>query len=154
MAIQNDEQMIRKMGETTWNSMKQNFKTQISFNGQSQTPGVFNAYDEISCTDKKMNAIFFAEESLDTTEILYQEIHGHYAAYQTSKEEFMVYDHLFYDISGMLIFRNKNTKVERQIRYQFEIPNKEERLNNYFKALYTLNDLDKQKKKTGTLSSW
>lgn len=154
MAIQNDEQMIRKMGEIAWTSMKQNFKTQISFNGQSQTPGVFNAYDEINSTDISMKGMFFEERMLDGTEILYQEVHGHYANYQTSKAELMIYDHLFYDISGMLIFRNINTKEERQLRYQFGIPNKEERLNDYFKALDTLNDHEKQKKKIGALVSW
>jgi len=145
MAIQNDEQMIRKMGEITWSSMKQNFKTQISFNGQSEKAGVFKAYDEISCSNMQRNAMFFEEKELDITEILYQEMHGHYAAYQTSKAELMIYDHLFYDISRMLIFRNINTKEERHVHYQFEIPNQEERLNNYFKALFALNDYDQQK---------
>ncbi|MDO9177186.1 MAG: TraM recognition domain-containing protein [Agitococcus sp.] len=145
MAIQNDEQMIRKMGEITWSSMKQNFKTQISFNGQSEKTGIFKAYDEISCSNMQRNAMFFEEKALDVTEILYQEMHGHYAAYQTSKAELMVYDHLFYDISRMLIFRNINTKEERHVHYQFEIPNQEDRLNNYFKALFALNDYDQQK---------
>ncbi len=144
MAIQNDEQMIRKMGEITWSSMKQNFKTQICFNGQSEQSGVFKAYDEISCSNMQSSAMFFEEESLNTTEILYQEMHCHYAAYQTSKAELMVYDHLFYDISRMLIFRNINTKEERHVQYQFEIPNQEGRLNEYFMSLFALDDMDSE----------
>lgn len=144
MAIQNDEQMIRKMGEITWSSMKQNFKTQICFNGQSEQSGVFKAFDEISCSNMQMNAMFFEEGELDETELTYQAKHGHYAAYQTSKEELMIYDHLFYDITGKLIFRNINTKEERHVHYQFEIPNQEDRLNEYFMSLFALDDMDKE----------
>ena len=152
MAIQNDEQMIRKMGEITWSSMKQNFKTQICFNGQSEQSGVFKAYDEISCSNMQMNAMFFEEKELDETELTYQAKHGHYAAYQTSKEELMIYDHLFYDITGKLIFRNINTKEERHVHYQFEIPNQEERLDQYFRELLILEELDTQKKEKEKVS--
>jgi hypothetical protein len=148
MAIQNEEQMIRKMGEITWSSMKQNFKTQISFNGQFEQSGIFKAYDEISETDTKMNALFFEENALDNTELAYQELHGHYAAYQTSKEELMIYDHLFYEITQKLIFRNVRTKEERQVHYRFEVPNQEKRLGQYLLELIALKERDKEIKKT------
>lgn len=144
MAIQNQEQMIRKMGEITWNSMKQNFKTQISFSGQSEQGGSFKAYDEIKGTDTKMNAMFFEENVLDNTELLYQEMHGHYAAYQISKEELMIYDHLFYDIHQKIIFRNITTKEERQVHYKFEVPNQEKRLVQYISELLALKHRDKE----------
>jgi hypothetical protein len=144
MAIQNDEQMIRKMGEITWSSLKQNFKTQICFNGQSEKAGIFNAYDEINGTDTNMNELFFEEDALDNTELLYQEMHGHYTAYQTCKEELMIYDHLLYEITQKLVFRNITTKEERQVHYQFEVPNQEERLEHYFVELFALQERDKE----------
>lgn len=145
MAVQNDEQMIRKMGEVAWSSMKQNFKTQISFHGQSQPPGVFNAVDEISGKALTKHALFFDEKDLDETELQYQSMHGHYASYQTSRDELMIYDHLLYEMRQVLVFKNITTQECREVNYRFTIPNQEERVNKYLKSLLTLEEEEKEK---------
>ena len=144
MAVQNDEQMIRKMGEVAWNSMKQNFKTQISFHGPTQTPGVFNAIDEISGNELTKNAHFFDQNELDKTELRYQSMHGYYKPYQTSSNELLVYDHLLYEMKQVLVFKNIITQECREVDYRFSVPNQEERVNSYLKSLLMLEDEEKE----------
>jgi hypothetical protein len=144
MAIQNDEQMIRKMGNVYWEAMKQNFKTQISFQGKTDHPQVFKAYDEISQSELTMDAIFFDESKLDATELIYQKIHNHYQTYIQNEYEILVYDHLHFSTLKQLIFRNIKTNEERQVRYIFPIPGKTRRISEYMNIYYALHDQHKE----------